>query len=211
MFKSCQIHSRCTPCKQYTPRGKTYSKHDPLWLYISCQNRAAPVCLAVKDQSALACPNIAWSRDFGEIEQTSQETWIGRAEQNKRGRTKRRELRSIFWFRGYWSLFYANPALDAWDCQLLVQKDSGVSASHWCTYCDTLLALWKNGGSIEGQPWTLDKLNEHLKRLELGDLNKRNVDKRKGVSSETLFDFVDIDRYVMPTLHLILGTVHYLY
>ena len=54
-------------------------------------------------------------------------------------------------------------------------------------------------------------MNEHLKRLELGKLNKRNTDKRKGVSSEAFFDFVDIDHYVMPTLHLMLGIVNYLY
>ena len=57
-------------------------------------------------------------------------------------------------------------------------------APHWCTYCDTLSALWKKEVSIEGQPWTLEKLNKHLKRLESGELNKRNADERKGVSSE---------------------------
>ena len=86
-----------------------------------------------------------------------------------------------------------------------------VSASHWCTYCDTSLALFKKEVSIEGQPWNLEKLNEHLKRLESGNLNKGNADERKGVSSEVLFDFVDIDHYVMPTLHLMLGIVNYLY
>ena len=45
----------------------------------------------------------------------------------------------------------------------------------------------------------------------MGDLNKRNPDKRKCVSSEALFDFVDIDHYVMPTLHLMRGIVNYLY
>ena len=54
-------------------------------------------------------------------------------------------------------------------------------------------------------------MNEHLKRLESGELNKRNADEQKGVSSEALFDFVDIYHYVMPTLHLILGIVNYLY
>ena len=38
------------------------------------KNQAAPVCLAIKDQSALACPNLARSRDYGEIERTSQDT-----------------------------------------------------------------------------------------------------------------------------------------
>ena len=30
----------------------------------------------------------------------------------------------------------------------------------------TSSAFWKKEGSIEGQLWTLEKLNEHLKRLE---------------------------------------------
>ena len=51
-------------------------------------------------------------------------------------------------------------------------------------------------------------MNEHLKRLESGKPNKRNADKRKGVSSEAFFDFVDIDYYVIPTLHLMLGIVN---
>ena len=54
-------------------------------------------------------------------------------------------------------------------------------------------------------------MNEHLKRLESGELNKRNTDKRKCVSSEALSDFVDIDHYFMPTLHLMIGIVKYLY
>ena len=57
----------------------------------------------------------------------------------------------------------------------------------------------------------MEKLNEHLKRLESGELNKRNVVEQKGVSSEALFDLVDIDFYVMPTLHLMLGVFNYLY
>ena len=96
---------------------------------------------------------------------------------------------------------------------LLFAMDLGEegSASYWCTYCDTSSALWKKEVSTEGQPWTLEKLNKHLKRLESGNLNKRNSDERKGVSSEALFDFVDIDQYVMPTLHLMFGIVNYLY
>ena len=84
------------------------------------------------------------------------------------------------------------------------------STSHWCTYCDTSSALWKMEVSIEGQPWPMEKLNEHLKRPESGNLNKRKSNERKGVSSEALFDFVDIDHYVMPTLHLMFGIVNYL-
>ena len=42
----------------------------------------------------------------------------------------------------------------------------------------------------------------------MGELNKRNAEKQKGASSEALFDFVDIDHYVMPTLHLMLGIVN---
>ena len=56
-------------------------------------------------------------------------------------------------------------------------------SSHWCTYCETSPELWKKEVSIEGQPWTLEKLNEHLKRLESGDLNKIKSDERKGVIS----------------------------
>ena len=85
------------------------------------------------------------------------------------------------------------------------------SASHWCAYCDLSSALCKSETSMEGTPWTLEKLKIHLERLESGELNKKKADERKGVLSKPLFDFVDIDRYVMPTLHLILGVVNYLY
>ena len=54
-------------------------------------------------------------------------------------------------------------------------------------------------------------MNGHLKRLESGETNKINADKWKGARPEELFDFVDIDHYVMPTLHLMLGIVNYLY
>ena len=51
-------------------------------------------------------------------------------------------------------------------------------------------------------------MNEHLKIIETGELNKRNADEQKVVSSEALFDLVDIGHYVMPTLQLILGIVN---
>ena len=54
-------------------------------------------------------------------------------------------------------------------------------------------------------------MKEHLKILESGELKKRNSDEWKGVISESLFDFVDIDHYVMPTLHLMPGIINYLY
>ena len=54
-------------------------------------------------------------------------------------------------------------------------------------------------------------MNEHLNRLESGEQNKINADKQKGVSSGALCDFVYIDHYVMPTLHLMLGIFNYLY
>ena len=54
-------------------------------------------------------------------------------------------------------------------------------------------------------------MNAHLKILQSGNLKKRNSDEPKGVSSEALFDFVDIDHYVMPTLHLMHGIVNYSY
>ena len=47
----------------------------------------------------------------------------------------------------------------------------------------------KKEGSIEGQPWTLEKLNIHLEILEPGEQTKRNADERKGAISEALFDF----------------------
>ena len=47
----------------------------------------------------------------------------------------------------------------------------------------------KKEGRIEGQPWTLEKLNIHLERRESDEPNKRNADERKGAISEALFDF----------------------
>ena len=57
----------------------------------------------------------------------------------------------------------------------------------------------------------MEKLNKHLKRLESGELNKRNADKQKGVILEALFIFVDINHYVIPNLRLMIGIVNYLY
>ena len=56
-----------------------------------------------------------------------------------------------------------------------------------------------------------EKLNKLLKRFESGELNKRNADERKGVSSEALFDFVDVDNYFMPTMYLMLEIINCLY
>ena len=67
------------------------------------------------------------------------------------------------------------------------------------------------GGNYRREDVDFGEIEQTLKRLESGKLNTRNTDERKGVSSEELFDFVDIDDYVMPTLHLMLGIVNYLY
>ena len=59
------------------------------------------------------------------------------------------------------------------------------SASHWCAYCDLSSALWKSETSMEGTPWTLEKLKIHLKRLESGELNKKNRRTERGIVKTT--------------------------
>ena len=42
VFKSCQFHSGCTPCKKCTPRGENYSKHAPSCLDLARSKPSSP-------------------------------------------------------------------------------------------------------------------------------------------------------------------------
>ena len=79
------------------------------------------------------------------------------------------------------------------------------SASWWCTYCDLIRTDWQIKGCRKGDLWSLDKLKEHHQKIVDGIVKKTDAREVKGVRTLPLFDFVDIDHYIVPVLHLMLG------
>jgi hypothetical protein len=80
---------------------------------------------------------------------------------------------------------------------------------YWCFYCLFCKASW-TGGKTNGVCWTNAELLAHLESLKNSDFSKLTVQQRKGLKKchTLLFDAVDIDHYVPPILHIMLGLVN---
>jgi hypothetical protein len=85
------------------------------------------------------------------------------------------------------------------------------SASYWCAYCDQSHKLYQPEEHEKGALWTLQLIMEHFEKLESGELNGKVPAERRGVKTRPLLDAVDVDHYVLCTLHIQIGTVNDLY
>lgn len=79
---------------------------------------------------------------------------------------------------------------------LCLGKDGASGA--WCYLCDLAKKLWQECGHSHGNLWTLDGISAVLS--DLGD-EERN----KGVVMKPLLTVIDVDQFMIPFLHALLG------
>ena len=75
----------------------------------------------------------------------------------------------------------------------------------WCSFCRLFKTSWQEAGHLPGEPWTLLGLKEHASKIENGETNVNNVQAVCGVREAPVFDAIDVDHYVIPSLHLLIG------
>jgi hypothetical protein len=75
----------------------------------------------------------------------------------------------------------------------------------WCSFCCLFKTSWQEPGHLPGEPWTLLGLKEHASKIENGETNVNNVQAVCGVREVPVFDAIDVDHYVIPSLHLLIG------
>ena len=72
------------------------------------------------------------------------------------------------------------------------------SSGHWCYRCDLHKDIWKIANHEHGTLWT----NESLKAM--ADLGYSGTN-AKGVKKYPLWDFIEVDKFILPVLHTSMG------
>ena len=78
-------------------------------------------------------------------------------------------------------------------------------ATWWCNWCQLFKTDWQSTDHQLGIPWNMESLKAHATRIESGDVNSNCVKDICGVKEQPLFDAIDTDHFVPPTLHLTIG------
>jgi hypothetical protein len=78
-------------------------------------------------------------------------------------------------------------------------------ATWWCNWCQLFKNDWQSTDHQRGIPWNMESLKAHASRIESGAVNLRSVLDVCGVKEQPLFDAIDTDHFVPPTLHLTIG------
>ena len=76
-------------------------------------------------------------------------------------------------------------------------------APHWCWRCMLTKKQWTEGKDDirVGDPWTVANMQEHLHKLETGELNKKKPAQQKGITKRMLVDCMDMRNIPVPPLH----------
>jgi hypothetical protein len=78
-------------------------------------------------------------------------------------------------------------------------------ATWWCKWCHVYKTEWQAADHQVGIPWNMESLKAHALRIESSALNLNYAQDVCGVKEQPLFDAVDTDHFVPPTLHLSIG------
>jgi hypothetical protein len=75
------------------------------------------------------------------------------------------------------------------------------STSHWCPWCMLSHASWQEVGHQLGELWDLDKISDVADHVNA----TAELTREKGVTTMALIWTIEVDRYVCPPLHMLLG------
>jgi len=74
-------------------------------------------------------------------------------------------------------------------------------ANHWCWRCRLSKSEWTNDTNTRtGAEWTLENMEQHLNKLESGELNKKESDQVRGIKSKALY-CIPPKNFLVPSLH----------
>ena len=74
----------------------------------------------------------------------------------------------------------------------------------WCTWCNLCVSEWEKLDHSPGTCWTIDDIAQCRKDYQIGTVPKTAYN-RKGCVDTPLIDCVDINSYVFPVLHVMIG------
>ncbi len=82
----------------------------------------------------------------------------------------------------------------------------------WCFYCNLMNREWKSEVIVAGEEWSNDSLTNHVKSMHENNISLSTFEK-KGCKIDHLlmFDAIDIDHFVLPVLHVLLGLANDIY
>jgi hypothetical protein len=75
----------------------------------------------------------------------------------------------------------------------------------WCSQCKLFKTTWQHAGHDRGEPWTIESLKEHARKIENNEINTKDVQAVCGVRGKPIFDAIPLSNFITPILHMTIG------
>jgi hypothetical protein len=73
----------------------------------------------------------------------------------------------------------------------------------WCSQCKLFKTAWQHAGHERGEPWTIESLKEHARKIEVNEINTKDVQAVCGVRGKPIFDAIPLSHFITaPILHM---------
>jgi hypothetical protein len=73
----------------------------------------------------------------------------------------------------------------------------------WCSQCKLFKTAWQHAGHKRGEPWTIESLKEHARKIEDNEINTKDVQAVCGVRGKPIFDAIPLSHFITaPILHM---------
>ncbi len=68
----------------------------------------------------------------------------------------------------------------------------------WCSQCKLFKTAWQHAGHDRGEPWTIESLKEHARKIENNEINTKDVQAVCGVRGKPIFDAIPLSNFITP-------------
>jgi hypothetical protein len=76
----------------------------------------------------------------------------------------------------------------------------------WCSQCKLSKTTWHHAGHGRGEPWTIESLTEHARKIDNNEINTKDVQAIcGGVRGKPLSDAIPLSHFITPILHMTIG------
>jgi hypothetical protein len=75
----------------------------------------------------------------------------------------------------------------------------------WCSQCKLFKTNWQQVRHTLSEPWTIESLKEHARKIKNDEINTNDIHEVCGVRGQPIFDAIPLWRFIMAILHLTIG------
>jgi hypothetical protein len=75
----------------------------------------------------------------------------------------------------------------------------------WCSQCKLFKTTWQRAGHERGNPWPIELLKKHARKIANNEINMKDVQAVCGVRGKPIFDAIPLHHFITPILHMTIG------